>query len=307
MALLWIPITLIASLLQTVRNAAQRSLTGDLSALGATYTRFVFGFPFALVYAALVFLITRAPMPVPGIAFWAWATAAAVAQIIGTACLLLLFQLRNFSVGTVLSKTEILLTAIFGLLFLGDRPTALAGIAIIAATVGLLILSHDETAGSWHASLRALWGKPALYGLATGACFAIASVGFRAASISLKGLGFVPAASLTLVLSTLIQSMLMTLYLHWREPGQVATVLRLWRRSTIPGIAGGAASACWFTAMTIEIAAYVRMLSLLEVVYSYAVSVFRFHEQLKLREVIGSVIVTAAILLLLADRADLFR
>ncbi|MFZ1988354.1 MAG: hypothetical protein WAW96_01155, partial [Alphaproteobacteria bacterium] len=73
---------------------------------------------------------------------------------------------------------------------------------------------------------------------------------------------------------------LMTLYLRWREPGQIGVVLRIWRRSIVPGIAGGAASACWFTAMTIEIAAYVRMLSLLEVVYSYAVSAFRFRERL---------------------------
>ena len=47
--MLWIPITIAAAAFQTVRNAAQRSLTGALSALGATYTRFAFGFPFALI------------------------------------------------------------------------------------------------------------------------------------------------------------------------------------------------------------------------------------------------------------------
>ena len=305
--MIWIPITLVASLLQTVRNAAQRSLTGDLSALGATYTRFLFGFPFALVYAFLVFAVTGGHMLVPMAAFWAWAAVAAVAQIIGTACLLLLFQLRNFAIGTVLSKTEILLTAIFGLAFLGDRPTLLAGTAIISATIGLVILSHDDKMGSWYASLRALWGKPALYGFGTGTAFAVASTGFRAASLSLPGLSFVQSASATLVLATLIQSVVMTLYLRWREPGQVATVLSIWKRSIVPGIAGGAASACWFTAMTLELAAYVRMLSLLEVVYSYAVSTLKFREKLKAREVFGSVIVTASILLLLAERSGLLK
>ena len=145
--MIWIPITLVASLLQTIRNAAQRSLTGDLSALGATYTRFLFGFPFALLYVTLVFGFTRTALPMPGAAFWAWASLASVSQIIGMACLLLLFQLRNFATGVVLSKTEILLTAIFGLLFLGDRPTLLAGASIVAATIGLVILSYDEKAG----------------------------------------------------------------------------------------------------------------------------------------------------------------
>ncbi len=305
--MLWIPITLVASLLQTVRNAAQRSLTGDLSALGATYTRFLFGFPFALVYAVLVFAVTGAHVPVPSPAFWVWAPVAAISQIIGTMFLLLLFKLRNFATGVVLSKTEILLTALFGLLFLGDRPSVVAGAAIIAATLGLIILSHDQRAGSWHASLKALWGKPALYGLGSGAGYAIASTGFRAASLSLHGLGFVQSAAGALVISTLIQSVLMTLYLRWREPGQVALVFRIWQRSIVPGLSGGAASACWFTAMTIEIAAYVRMLSLLEVVYSYAVSVLRFREKIRLREVFGSLIVTASILLLLADRSGLLK
>ena len=305
--MLWIPITLVASLLQTIRNAAQRSLTGDLSALGATYTRFLFGFPFALVYAAVVFTIVGEPLGMPGLEFWIWATVAAVMQIIGTVFLLLLFQLRNFATGVVLSKTEILLTALFGLLFLGDRPTAIGGVAIIAATLGMIILSHDDKAESWHASLRALWGKPALYGIGSGAGFAVASVGFRAASLSLKGLDFVHSAATALLVSTFIQSVLMTLYLRWREPGQVATVLRIWKRSIIPGLAGGAASACWFTAMTIEIAAYVRMMSLLEVVYSYGVSVLKFREKVKPREIFGSIIVTGSIVLLLADRAGLLK
>ena len=47
--MLWIPITLAAAALQTARNAFQRGLTGALSPLGATYTRFAFGFPFAAV------------------------------------------------------------------------------------------------------------------------------------------------------------------------------------------------------------------------------------------------------------------
>ena len=59
--MLWIPITLAAAALQTARNAFQRGLTGELTALGATYTRFLFGFPFAALYAAVVFAASGAP------------------------------------------------------------------------------------------------------------------------------------------------------------------------------------------------------------------------------------------------------
>ena len=81
--MLWIPITLAAAALQTARNAFQRGLTGALSPLGATYTRFAFGFPFAALYAACVFASTG--VPAPGIAFFAWVTLGGVAQILGTA------------------------------------------------------------------------------------------------------------------------------------------------------------------------------------------------------------------------------
>jgi hypothetical protein len=52
----WIPITLGAALAQTLRNAAQRSLTGDLGALGATLVRFLYGLPFAALWLVVAWL-----------------------------------------------------------------------------------------------------------------------------------------------------------------------------------------------------------------------------------------------------------
>jgi drug/metabolite transporter (DMT)-like permease len=127
---LWIPITLAAAALQTARNAFQRSLTGALSPLGATTTRFLFGFPFAAFYAGVVFVASDTPAPAPRLAFLGLAALGGVAQILGTAFLLQLFQLRNFSTGIAFSKSEILQVALVGMLVLGDRVTPLAGLAI---------------------------------------------------------------------------------------------------------------------------------------------------------------------------------
>jgi drug/metabolite transporter (DMT)-like permease len=140
-------------------------------------------------------------------------------------------------------------------------------------------------------------------GLGTGAAFAVAAVGFRAASLSLEHPSFVVSAAVTLVVSTLVQTLLMTVYLRWREPGQVGVVLRMWRRSLFPGLTGAAASACWFTAMTIEIAAYVRMLGLVEVLFGYGVAILGFRERPTPRENLGTALLLTAILALLWDRA----
>ena len=60
---LWIPFTLLAAAGQTARNAMQRELTAKLGTVGATHVRFLFGFPFALVFLAGVFIATGLPMP----------------------------------------------------------------------------------------------------------------------------------------------------------------------------------------------------------------------------------------------------
>ena len=57
-ATLWIPFTIIAALGQVARNAMQRQLTGPLGTWGATNIRFLFGFPFSLVFFAVVIVAT---------------------------------------------------------------------------------------------------------------------------------------------------------------------------------------------------------------------------------------------------------
>ena len=299
--MLWIPITLAAAALQTARNAFQRGLTGELSPLGATYTRFAFGFPFAAIYAACLF--ARTGVPAPGVPFFAWVTLGGVAQILGTAALMLLFRLRSFSTGIAFSKSEILQVALVGILVLGDAVSALAALAIGVATAGLVLLSRGSGAASAGDDGAGVFGRSALLGLATGAGFAVAAVAFRAASLSLGHPSFLASAAATLAASTLIQSALMTFYLRWGEPGQIGVVFRMWRRSLLPGLTGAAASACWFTAMTIEIAAYVRMLGLVEVLFGYGVSIFALRERPSAREVLGTALLVLAIAALLWDRA----
>ena len=127
----------------------------------------------------------------------------------------------------------------------------------------------------------------------------------RAASLSLQGVDFLRAAALTLVVATFLQSAALLLYLKVREPGQIGALFGAWRKSVIPGAAGAAASACWFTASTLQITAYVRMLGLIEILFGFAFSAIRFGERPSKHEVIGALIMTGAILALLMERAGL--
>src|SRR5580658_6288748 len=88
----WIPITLGAALAQTLRNAAQRHLTGDLGALGATLVRFLYGLPFAIIWLGVAWagFAGFAAWPAINAAFLIWTVVAALSQIAATA-----FLLRN--------------------------------------------------------------------------------------------------------------------------------------------------------------------------------------------------------------------
>src|SRR5947209_16425703 len=171
---LWIPFTITAALGQVARNAMQRSLTGRLGTWGATNIRFLFGFPFAVVFFAVVIAATGDRVPWPTPSFWPWLLLGALSQILATGLMLLAMNDRSFVVTTAYLKTEAIQTAIFGFVFLGDHLTVLKVIAILIATAGVVIAALRPAGGKGFADL-----KPTLLGLGAAAAFALSAVGFR--------------------------------------------------------------------------------------------------------------------------------
>src|SRR5947208_3527097 len=138
-ASLWIPFTITAALGQVARNAMQRSLTAPLGTWGATNIRFLFGFPFSIVFFVVVVAVTGDRVPWPTAAFWPWLMLGALCQIVATGLMLLAMNDRSFVVTTAYLKTEAIQAAIFGFIFLGDHLTWLKVIAILIATIGVII------------------------------------------------------------------------------------------------------------------------------------------------------------------------
>src|SRR6201992_3956067 len=192
---LWIPFTVVAALGQVARNAMQRSLTGPLGTWGATNIRFLFGFPFSLVFFGVVIAATGDPLPTPVAAFWPWLALGALCQIIATGLMLLAMTDRSFVVTTAYLKTEAIQTAIFGFVFLGDHLTWLAVIGILIATIGVVITALRPGGTKGFSEL-----KPTIIGLVSAAAFALSAIGYRGAIITVPGVSFVTAATFTLVL-----------------------------------------------------------------------------------------------------------
>ena len=103
---LWIPITIAAAFMQNMRSALQKYLKGALSTSGATYARFCYAVPFAILYVAGLSHFGGFEMPTPNLRFLVFGAIGGVTQILATALLVYLFSFRNFAVGTTFSKTE---------------------------------------------------------------------------------------------------------------------------------------------------------------------------------------------------------
>ena len=173
----WVLVTLAASGAQTLRNAMQRDLIGALGAVGAAQVRFLFGLPFAVVFLAVMLAATGLALPSLSLANLGWTAFGAGSQVIATAMMLAAMRTRTFVVTIAYTKTEPAQIAIFGLVALGDVPTAPLVLAIALATVGVVMMSVRS-----RADLASDW-RSALLGLFSATFFAFAAIGFRAAVI----------------------------------------------------------------------------------------------------------------------------
>jgi drug/metabolite transporter (DMT)-like permease len=299
---LWIPVTLWAAFAQTLRNATQRGLTSRLGTLGATLVRFLYGLPFALLWLWVVMEFTGAPLPRTGAGFAGWVALGALSQIAATALLLRTMQERNFALGVAYSKTEVVQVALFAFVALGDRVGVAALFAIACATVGVLLLSPADKERPLRALLSGWTGKPALLGLASGTAFAFAAVGYRGAALSFDHAPYLSAAAVTLVAALALQTVVLGGWLLARSPAVVANALREWRPSLFAGFMGAAASAGWFTAFAIEAAANVRTLGLVELLFSYVVSLKLFREKLSAMELGGMALIALGIVVITLGR-----
>jgi len=291
---LWAIFTVIAAGGQVMRNAMQKELTGVLGTVGATHVRFLFGLPFALVFLAIVLISTGLPVPVLNNTMLAWTVTGATAQIGATALLLAAMQERSFVVITAYAKTEPVQVAFFGFAFLGEHISPGVATAILIATAGVLIVSWPrrsaEEVFSW---------KPAGLGIASGAMFAVAAIGFRGGIRALETPSFVVAATVTLALGLVIQTVVLSAYLVVADRAVLGNIFRAWKPSLLAGFMGAFASQMWFLAFALETAAKVRTLALIEILFAQVVSRNLFKQNIASREMAGIGLIVVGVILLL--------
>ena len=297
---LWIPITIAAAFLQNLRSAAQKHLKAVMGTTGATFVRFGFGFPFALAFVAVLHWFVGYDLPALNASFFGWAALGALGQIAATFLLIHLFSFRNFAVGTAYSRTEPAQAALFALLFLGERASLGAIAAIAVSVFGVMLISVAHVAVSPRSMLASTFSRNALIGLASGTAFGISAVAYRAASLALGGPNFLMQAATTLAFVICFQTAIMLAWMVWKDRAEIGRIAKAWKPALFTGFVGATASFGWFSAMTLQQAAVVKSLAQIEMLFTFAATVFFFKEKINRLEIAGCALIVGGILVLLA-------
>lgn len=288
---MWILVTLAAAAFQTARTALQHRLRALLSVGGAGFVRYVYGAPLSLAAVCLA-VAFGVEFPEIDARFWPVIAVGGVAQILGTIYLIKAFDARDFAIGTVYAKTEVIQVAILSAVLLSE-PLALGGwVGAVICMVGVAFLANRGQRLSW-TSLR---DRAALYGIIAGGLFGLASIGIRGATQALHDSPVVMKAIVTLAVMNSIQTVVHGGYLAVRDPQQIRLGLVHWRSSAIVGVLSVCGSAGWALALALENAAKVRTLGQVELLFAFAVSVWFLHERHRRSEYLASAVVVVGVI-----------
>jgi len=220
---IWIYFTLLAALMQAIRTAGQKQLSGHLNAMATTSVRYLYALPFAWLYLWWILDYRELDMPTLTPHFFKYALVACFAQIIGTACLVVAFKYRNFSVATSLAKTEAIQVAIVGSLLFSASLTILGWFSVIIGVLGVLLVSKVKF------TFNDIFHNPgAGFGLAAGLGLALTTILIRESSLALKT-DLLLSAAITLVFMVTVQSIFSIAYVFFQDRKQLLLMIKYWR------------------------------------------------------------------------------
>ncbi len=286
--MIWIPITVAAAALQVARNAAQRSLMGGAGPWGATLVRFLFGLPFATVFAVVAWLVTPDVVAHATPAFWLACAAGAALQMGATAAQLTAMHRSTFALGTAMQQSGLIFALAWGAMFFGDKVGPVTWLGALVATAGLAALT-------WPRGEVVMRRGALTAGLGAGAMFALSANCFRQASLAFDPAHAAVSALVTVMVVQAIQTVALTGYLAWRNPDALRAVVAAWRQSLGAGFCGAAASGLWFTAMALSPVGPVRAVGVVEMPIAAIAGRRLFKERLSVAQMVAGAVTAVGV------------
>ncbi len=302
MELIWIPLSVFAALMQATRTAAQKTLNQTMSTMGTTYVRSLFGLPFIALFLGGLLYFQGGGVPHFSRTFIAFVLGGALAQVLATALLIHMFSLKSFAVGTMLTKTDILLTALVGTALFSEQLSMVGWVALLVVFAGVLLmlfgkLEPNALVARGDTLSDALFGKATRVALACAVMFTSSYLCFREATLILQPGGFLWRGTWTVLVAIGIQTVFLGVWLLVREPN---VFRQLWPNRRIIGFIGltsALGSIGWFAAFALQNASYVRAVGQVESVFTLLISWGYFREKITRMEFLGMVTMVVGVLM----------
>jgi len=284
----WIGLAIFAAFMQAVRTAAQKQLNRRLSTLATTYVRSLYGLPIMGLYLGVVLATLGGGMPRLSTIYLAFTFLGALAQVIATMLLISMFRLRNFAVGSVMTKCDVVMTALIGWLFFSEVHSAGGVLALTVVMAGVLLMSIGRIGADRLPIKDALLSEPTLIALACAFAFSLSYLFLREATLAMgEDRHFLWRGAWTVVLATAMQTVFVGWWLWRTEPDAFKALWPDRNMSFFIGATSALGSIAWFTAFALQNASYVRAVGQVEVVFTLLISVLYFRERITGIELVG--------------------
>ena len=296
--MLWILITILASLSQTLRSVSQKNIINEVGFVSAAYSRFIFALPFS--FLLLIFFIPyNDPIFLESTksSTLSWLFLASICQILFTVLLIKLFTLRSFAIGIAFSKTEVIQTTILEILILGFILTTQLFVAILIGFVGVLFISKLKLFSSL--TEKKILTKQVIIGVFCGIFLGLSSVLYKASLDNISGVFLYKKVITLSCFALFLQTIVMGSYIFFFSKENLIKLIYIWKKGLPVGFFGCSATFFWFYAFSLTDATYVRAVGQLEIVFSVAISYLFYKEKISIVELFGIVLIFISILALL--------
>ena len=302
MEYLWIASSIAAAFFQSLRLGALKQLNQTLSITATSYVRVLFTLPFLAIYLLGVCLATGEPVPAAHAKFLICTCIAALGQFVGTVVIVRLFQIGNFAVGTMLQKTDVLMTAVIGSVFFSEMISPGGWLAILVTAAGVLLISAGRlpaAAQTTRSSLgEMLFGPSTRIGLLTGLLFGLSYLFLREAILALD-----PASSALMrsafagFAMTTWSFLIVGVWFVLFERQALRKIHGFYGLCMFLGLTSALGTIFWFFASALANAAYVAAVAQVQIVFTLAISWFYFGERIGKLEFAGMIVILAGLVL----------
>ena len=299
----WVEISIAAGVFVTLRNALARTLSGQVSPVLISWARFAFNLPFS--GPAVLIAMLSSGVPQLSFAFYWYCFLTGVTQILSNIALVSAFQHTNFAQAIVLHKLEVLFTALCGLMFFSEYPSAFGWVGIIASSLGVMLMNLSKEGGpaGWRRAVHFDLG--ALLALVCAVFLVLASFLLKEATAEFAalnphfGTSRFEAAIHTVFHTTWMEVVMLTASLWWWQRDELRNIATHWRRMSLIGASSFGGSICAFWSYSLTLVVYAKAVAQIEAVVAIGLALILWREKEVWRQFPGIVLVISGIAIIL--------